>query len=151
MNLLNVGVTSAGGDPAFKMGGMVTSATGSLGARLAALGGRQDRAILGVRPEDVLLRRDAGEGTVPVDVFVVEASSFRLLHSHRFAPDVGTWLNVAPDHLDPTGVGSHASMEDYVAAKARLWAHQAPDQVASISPKICSAPISMRRGVRRVL
>ena len=37
-----------------------------------------------------------------VDVFVVEASSFRLLHSHRFAPDVGTWLNVAPDHLDPT-------------------------------------------------
>jgi UDP-N-acetylmuramoylalanine--D-glutamate ligase len=65
-----------------------------------------------------------------VDVFVVEASSFRLLHSHRFAPDVGTWLNVAPDHLDPTGVGSHASMEDYVAAKARLWAHQAPDQVA---------------------
>ena len=43
-----------------------------------------------------------------VDVFVVEASSFRLLHSHRFAPDVGTWLNLAPDHLDPR-VGSHAT------------------------------------------
>jgi UDP-N-acetylmuramoylalanine--D-glutamate ligase len=65
-----------------------------------------------------------------VDVFVVEASSFRLLHSHHFAPDVGTWLNVAPDHLDPTGVGSHASMADYVAAKARLWADQSPEQVA---------------------
>ena len=65
-----------------------------------------------------------------VDVFVVEASSFRLLHSHRFAPDVGTWLNVAPDHLDPGGVGSHATMADYVAAKARIWSDQAPDQIA---------------------
>jgi UDP-N-acetylmuramoylalanine--D-glutamate ligase len=65
-----------------------------------------------------------------VDVFVVEASSFRLLHSHHFAPDVGTWLNLAPDHLDPGGVGSHASLEAYIAAKARLWKDQAPDQVA---------------------
>lgn len=65
-----------------------------------------------------------------VDVFVVEASSFRLLHSRHFAPDVGTWLNVAPDHLDPSGVGSHASMADYIAAKARLWADQTEAQVA---------------------
>ncbi len=65
-----------------------------------------------------------------VDVFVVEASSFRLLHSHRFAPDVGTWLNLAPDHLDPDGVGSHATLEGYVAAKARIWRDQRPDQVA---------------------
>lgn len=65
-----------------------------------------------------------------VEVFVVEASSFRLLHSNRFAPDVGTWLNVAPDHLDPGGVGSHASMADYIAAKARIWADQTADQVA---------------------
>jgi UDP-N-acetylmuramoylalanine--D-glutamate ligase len=65
-----------------------------------------------------------------VDVFVVEASSFRLLHSHHFAPDVGTWLNLAPDHLDPDGVGSHASLDAYVAAKARLWKDQSSDQVA---------------------
>ena len=65
-----------------------------------------------------------------VDVFVVEASSFRLLHSHHFAPDVGTWLNLAPDHLDPSGVGSHASLAEYIAAKARIWKDQAPDQVA---------------------
>ncbi len=60
-----------------------------------------------------------------VDVFVVEASSFRLLHSQRFAPDVGTWLNLAPDHLD-----NHASLDAYIAAKARLWADQRADQVA---------------------
>ena len=59
------------------------------------------------------------------DVFVVEASSFRLLHSAHFAPAVGTWLNVAPDHLD-----SHATFDAYVAAKARLWSEQAGDQVS---------------------
>ena len=60
-----------------------------------------------------------------VDVFVVEASSFRLLHSQRFAPIVGTWLNLAPDHLD-----NHASLDAYIAAKARLWADQTSEQVA---------------------
>jgi UDP-N-acetylmuramoylalanine--D-glutamate ligase len=65
-----------------------------------------------------------------IDVFVVEASSFRLLHSQHFAPDVGTWLNLAPDHLDPSGVGSHASLDEYIAAKARIWKEQAPAQVA---------------------
>lgn len=60
-----------------------------------------------------------------VEVFVVEASSFRLLHSKRFAPQVATWLNLAPDHLD-----SHATLAAYTAAKARIWADQSPDQVA---------------------
>jgi UDP-N-acetylmuramoylalanine--D-glutamate ligase len=60
-----------------------------------------------------------------IDVFVVEASSFRLLHSHRYAPAVGTWLNLAPDHLD-----NHATLDAYTAAKARIWSDQRPDQVA---------------------
>jgi UDP-N-acetylmuramoylalanine--D-glutamate ligase len=60
-----------------------------------------------------------------IDVFVVEASSFRLEHSRHFAPAVGTWLNFAPDHLD-----SHGSLEEYEQAKARIWRDQTPDQVA---------------------
>lgn len=60
-----------------------------------------------------------------IDVFVVEASSFRLLHSAHYAPAVGTWLNLAPDHLD-----NHATLEAYTAAKARLWSDQRADQVA---------------------
>ncbi len=60
-----------------------------------------------------------------IEVFVVEASSFRLLHSARYAPAVGTWLNLAPDHLD-----NHASLEAYIAAKSRIWADQSPHQVA---------------------
>ncbi len=59
------------------------------------------------------------------ELFVVEASSFRLGHSSYFAPAVGTWLNFDPDHLDV-----HRSLDAYEAAKARIWAQQGPDQVA---------------------
>ena len=59
------------------------------------------------------------------DVFVVEASSFRLLHSERFAPRAAAWLNFAPDHLD-----NHRSLAEYEAAKAKIWAHQSAGDVA---------------------
>jgi UDP-N-acetylmuramoylalanine--D-glutamate ligase len=60
-----------------------------------------------------------------VDVFVVEASSFRIDHSERFAPSVGTWLNFSPDHLN-----LHRSLESYELAKAKLWRDQSPTDVA---------------------
>ena len=60
-----------------------------------------------------------------VEAFVVEASSFRLQFSETFRPAVGVWLNLSPDHLD-----WHPSLEHYVAAKARIWAAQGPDDVA---------------------
>jgi UDP-N-acetylmuramoylalanine--D-glutamate ligase len=59
------------------------------------------------------------------EVFVVEASSFRLAQSRRFRPRVATWLNLAEDHLDV-----HRSMDAYRLAKARIWADQGPDDVA---------------------
>lgn len=59
------------------------------------------------------------------EVFVVEASSFRLAHSRRFAPAVAAWLNFGPDHLD-----AHASIEAYEAAKAAIWAHLRDDSLA---------------------
>ncbi len=47
-----------------------------------------------------------------VEVFVVEASSFRLRWAERFAPKVATWLNLAPDHLDWHGsVGAYDGRE----------------------------------------
>ena len=60
-----------------------------------------------------------------VDVFVVEASSFRIDHSERFAPKVGTWLNFSPDHLN-----LHRSLESYELAKAKLWRDQSAEDVA---------------------
>ncbi len=50
------------------------------------------------------------------DMFVVEASSFRLAMVKEFAPRVGAWLNLAPDHLD-----WHGDMAAYERAKARIW------------------------------
>lgn len=76
---------------------------------------------------------DVGNTDVPLveaidrpelDVFVVEASSFRLAHTVRFEPAVAAWLNFAPDHLDV-----HADLASYEAAKARMWAHLGPDAV----------------------
>jgi len=60
-----------------------------------------------------------------LDVFVVEASSFRLARSRTFAPRVATWLNFAPDHLDV-----HATLDDYRGAKARIWADQRAGDLA---------------------
>ena len=55
------------------------------------------------------------------EVFVVEASSFRLGHSRRFRPTVAAWLNFAPDHLD-----AHATLDGYELAKASIWSHLEP-------------------------
>ena len=77
---------------------------------------------------------DAGNNDLPLvaaiddaapEWFVVEASSFRLGRTHGWAPRVGTWLNLAPDHLDV-----HATHADYEAAKAKIWTSQGPDDVA---------------------
>ncbi|MXW98421.1 MAG: UDP-N-acetylmuramoyl-L-alanine--D-glutamate ligase [Acidimicrobiaceae bacterium] len=60
-----------------------------------------------------------------VEVFVVEASSFRLSHSRRFEADAACWLNFAPDHLDV-----HSDVASYETAKARLWQCLPPEGTA---------------------
>jgi UDP-N-acetylmuramoylalanine--D-glutamate ligase len=53
-------------------------------------------------------------------VLVAEVSSFQLAcTTEAFRPRVAVLLNVAPDHLD-----WHGSFDEYVAAKARVFAHQ---------------------------
>ena len=60
-----------------------------------------------------------------VEVFVVEASSFRLAHSRRFAPRAACWLNFSPDHMDV-----HESLRSYEDAKARIWSCLPEDATA---------------------
>lgn len=62
-----------------------------------------------------------------IDVMVVEASSFRLAHTERFAPRAAAWMNFGPDHLDV-----HQSLSAYEAAKARIWADLPTDGVAVV-------------------
>jgi UDP-N-acetylmuramoylalanine--D-glutamate ligase len=61
----------------------------------------------------------------PVDVFVVECSSFRLNWIDSFRAEASVWLNLAPDHQN-----WHSSMASYEAAKARMWSHRRSSDVA---------------------
>ena len=60
-----------------------------------------------------------------VELFVVEASSFRLEFVETFRPTVGTWLNFSPDHLD-----WHPTLEHYADAKFKVWSQQRATDLA---------------------
>lgn len=81
--------------------------------RVPVLSGNNDLPLV-----DALDRTDA-------DVFVVEASSFRLQFTERFRAEVAVWLNLSPDHLD-----WHPDLAHYTAAKFRIWANQRAGDVA---------------------
>jgi len=70
----------------------------------------------------------AGELPPPSRVWVVELSSFQLEGLRRFAPDVAVHLNLTPDHLD-----RYRSVDDYGAAKARIFENQGEAQVAVLN------------------
>lgn len=57
----------------------------------------------------------------PTDMAVVELSSFQLM-TMTHSPNIAVVTNVAPNHLDV-----HTSMEEYVAAKCEIFAHQTKD------------------------
>jgi UDP-N-acetylmuramoylalanine--D-glutamate ligase len=59
-----------------------------------------------------------------VDVVVAEVSSFQLRFTETFRPRVAVLLNVAEDHLD-----WHPTFQDYLAAKARIFANQSGGDV----------------------
>ncbi|OIQ09755.1 UDP-N-acetylmuramoylalanine--D-glutamate ligase [Moorella thermoacetica] len=55
----------------------------------------------------------------PGSYVVCEVSSFQLEAITSFHPQVAAILNITPDHLD-----RHGSLENYIAAKARVMAYQ---------------------------
>ena len=55
----------------------------------------------------------------PDVIHVVEVSSFQLELTQTFRPWIAVFLNLSPDHLD-----RHPSFQEYVAAKARIFANQ---------------------------
>lgn len=61
----------------------------------------------------------------PDRLVVAEISSFQLETTHEFAPHVAVLTNITPDHLD-----RHPTLEEYRAAKARLFAYQKPSDWA---------------------
>jgi len=59
----------------------------------------------------------AKRAAVPTELYVLELSSFQLEATASLSLKAATVLNVTPDHLD-----RYASVEDYAAAKARIFA-----------------------------
>lgn len=58
---------------------------------------------------------------------VLEVSSFQLLHTDSFRPSIGILLNIGRNHLD-----WHPTLEDYVAAKLRLFRNQTSRDTALV-------------------
>ncbi|HEY0368893.1 MAG TPA: UDP-N-acetylmuramoyl-L-alanine--D-glutamate ligase, partial [Chthoniobacterales bacterium] len=63
-----------------------------------------------------------------LDVLTVEVSSFQLETITSFRPSISVWLNFAPDHLD-----RYRSLDDYRAAKLRIFDYQTADDVAVVN------------------
>jgi UDP-N-acetylmuramoylalanine--D-glutamate ligase len=59
------------------------------------------------------------DGSTDDTIHVVEVSSFQLETTATFRPWIAVLLNLSADHLD-----RHASMREYAAAKARVFANQ---------------------------
>ena len=65
-------------------------------------------------------------GGIDHDATVVcEASSFQLEDTNYFSPESAVFINLAPDHLD-----RHGTLENYLAAKLRIFANQGNDDDA---------------------
>ncbi|HEX8925225.1 MAG TPA: UDP-N-acetylmuramoyl-L-alanine--D-glutamate ligase [Terriglobales bacterium] len=59
---------------------------------------------------------------------VLEISSFQLETVETFRPHIASILNITPDHLD-----RHGSMENYIAAKARIFENQTAEDFAVLN------------------
>lgn len=69
----------------------------------------------GIPVMDVL---EAGHDGNPVDVYVLELSSFQLESTHSLICEAATVLNVTPDHMD-----RYDSFSEYSQAKLKVYTH----------------------------
>lgn len=111
-----------------------TTTTSLIAAMLRGAGLRAVAAgNIGLAYSEVVL------GGETLDWIVLETSSFQLETVSRFAPRIAIWTNFAPDHMD-----RYARVEDYFAAKLRLFANLGPDSLA-VFKKECELSPSGRR------
>ncbi len=64
-------------------------------------------------------------GSDDAEMLVLEVSSFQLEIAGDFHPQIALFLNLTADHLD-----RHGSMEQYLAAKQNIFAHQQEEDIA---------------------
>jgi UDP-N-acetylmuramoylalanine--D-glutamate ligase len=100
------------------------STTTTLTGRMFDAGGL--RALVGGNIGTPLSSQVAA--STPETFHIVEVSSFQLETTQTFHPWIAVLLNLSSDHLD-----RHGSMEEYAAAKARIFANQTPEDWAVIN------------------
>jgi len=81
-------------------------------------------------------------GGEKADVLVLEVSSFQLQNIDTFHPAAAALLNFSANHLD-----FHADMEEYLAAKLRLFANQTESDLAVV-PEAMRGELSTRAFTR---
>ncbi len=112
-----IGITgSAGKTTTTMLVGRMLKAMEGKGVRKVWVGGNIGNPLIADLPE---MRAE--------DIAVMELSSFQLEWMTR-APQIAAIVNLAPNHLD-----RHKTMENYVAAKARILDHQTVDDVAILN------------------
>jgi UDP-N-acetylmuramoylalanine--D-glutamate ligase len=87
------------------------------------VGGNLGTALSEAAIQTVLASQQGLPG--PFDVLVVEVSSFQLETVEQFHPRIAALLNVTVDHQD-----RYASIDEYVAAKRRIFESQKPTDYA---------------------
>jgi UDP-N-acetylmuramoylalanine--D-glutamate ligase len=100
------------------------STTTTLTGRMLEAGGR--RVLVGGNIGHALSAQvdDSTEDTI----HVIEASSFQLETADTFHPWIAVLLNFSPDHLD-----RHATVDEYAAAKTRVFARQTAEDWAVLN------------------
>ncbi len=116
-----------------------TTTTALVGALCRAAGRRTAVAgNIGPAALDALMSAIDG-GELPA-VWVLELSSFQLETTHTLAADAATVLNISEDHLD-----RYAGLDDYSAAKARVFQGRGVMVVNRDDPRSLAAARSDRR------
>ena len=82
--------------------------------------------------------------STPETIHVVEVSSFQLEETDTFHPWIAVLLNVSADHLD-----RHATFDEYVRAKQRVFANQERDDWAVVNADDPQALAMARRSHAR--
>ncbi len=108
--------------------GLIAHLMGALGRRTVPCGN------YGTALSEVVLQDE------PLDVLVVEVSSFQLELIQHFRPVVSVWMNFAADHLD-----RHPSLEAYRAAKLRIFENQRASDTAVVKGDEPLPPLGARR------
>jgi multiple sugar transport system ATP-binding protein len=119
MNLLNARVRSDAGAPAVEVADTVIPASGRFAARLRTLPADPGEVILGVRPEEVIMRREPEPGSVPGEVFVVE--------------DLGNERLITLD-LGGQFVVARVAADDPAEMGERLWFRFDPERAHLFDP-----------------